>query len=90
MMEKLPLTAYPQYVKDNFETTKSVLETLANKSLTKLVPPEKKPKALRLLEPRIETVDQERRAKVKRIYAEASLQQGELNALDRAKKKKKF
>ncbi|TMW40628.1 hypothetical protein DOY81_014291, partial [Sarcophaga bullata] len=65
MMEKLPLTAYPQYVKDNFEKTKSVLETLANKSLTKLVPPEKKPKALRLLEPRIETVyDDKRRPKL--------------------------
>lgn len=65
MMEKLPLTAYPQYVKDNYEKTKSVLETLANKSLTKLVPPEKKPKALRLLEPRIETVyDDKRRPKL--------------------------
>ncbi|XP_037824547.1 nucleolar protein 14 homolog [Lucilia sericata] len=142
MLEKLPLTAYPTYVKDNYEKTKTALESLAKKTLTKLVPPEKKPKALRLLEPRIETVyddkrrpklsaakeekvklmakikretkgaireirrdteflqkmrisqqlqsDKERREKVKRIYAEASLQQGELNAMDRAKKKKKF
>uniref|UniRef100_A0A1A9WNT1 Nucleolar protein 14 n=1 Tax=Glossina brevipalpis TaxID=37001 RepID=A0A1A9WNT1_9MUSC len=142
MLERLPLSSYPNYIKDNYEKTKTALETLATKRLTKLMPPEKKPKALRLLEPRIETVyddkrhpklskdkeervklvhkvkretksamrelrrdtqflqkmrlqqqlqsDNERREKVKRIYAEASLQQGELNALDRAKKKKKF
>lgn len=65
MLEKLPLTAYPPYVKENYEKAKTVLETLANKSLTKLVPPEKKPKALRLLEPRIETVyDDKRRPKL--------------------------
>lgn len=34
--------------------------------------------------------DKERREKVKRIYSEASLQQGELNAMEREKKKKKF
>ncbi|KAM7363330.1 nucleolar protein 14 homolog l(3)07882 [Cochliomyia hominivorax] len=142
MLERLPLEAYPSYVKDNYSKTKLALEALVNKSLTRLVPPEKKPKALRLLEPRIETVyddkrrpklsaekeekvkllakikretkgaireirrdtefiqkmritqqlqsDKERHEKVKRIYAEAALQQGELNALDRAKKKKKF
>uniref|UniRef100_A0A1A9UEM9 Nucleolar protein 14 n=1 Tax=Glossina austeni TaxID=7395 RepID=A0A1A9UEM9_GLOAU len=142
MLERLPLSSYPDYIKTNYEKTKIGLETLVNKSLKKLVPPEKKPKALRLLEPRIERVyddkrrpklskhkeervkllhkvkretksavrelrrdtqflqkirlqqqlksDNERREKVKRIFAEASLQQGELNALDRAKKKKKF
>uniref|UniRef100_A0A1B0C6T0 Nucleolar protein 14 n=1 Tax=Glossina palpalis gambiensis TaxID=67801 RepID=A0A1B0C6T0_9MUSC len=142
MLERLPLSSYPDYIKTNYEKTKIGLETLANKSLKKLVPPEKKPKALRLLEPRIEQIyddkrhpklskhkeervkllhkvkretksavrelrrdtqflqkmrlqqqlqsDAERREKVKRIFAEASLQQGELNALDRAKKKKKF
>ncbi|XP_005175928.2 nucleolar protein 14 homolog [Musca domestica] len=141
MLEKLDVTPYPTYVKENYEKTKTLLTTVVNKPLTKLVPPEKKPKALRLLEPRIETVyddkrrpklskekeekvkmvhkikretkgaireirrdteflqkiriqqqlqsDKERREKVKRIYAEASLQQGELNALDREKKKKK-
>ncbi|XP_061393236.1 nucleolar protein 14 homolog [Musca vetustissima] len=141
MMDKLDVTPYPSYVKENYEKTKTLLETVMNKPLTKLVPPEKKPKALRLLEPRIETVyddkrrpkltkekeekvklvhkikretkgaireirrdteflqkiriqqqlqsDKERREKVKRIYAEASLQQGELNALEREKKKKK-
>ncbi|XP_013110537.2 nucleolar protein 14 homolog [Stomoxys calcitrans] len=142
MLDKLIITeAYPAYIKSNYEKTKLVLESLTSKPLIKLVPPEKKPKALRLLEPRIETVyddkrrpklskdkeekvklvhrirretkgaireirrdteflqkmriqqqlqsDKERREKVKRIYAEASLQQGELNALDREKKKKK-
>jgi len=34
--------------------------------------------------------DKERHEKVKRIYQEASMQQGELNELARAKKKKKF
>lgn len=34
--------------------------------------------------------DMERKEKVKRIYQEASIQQGELNELDRIKKKKKF
>ncbi|XP_075150601.1 nucleolar protein 14 homolog l(3)07882 [Haematobia irritans] len=142
MLDKLNITeAYPTYVRENYKKTKDILETLVTKPLKKLVPPEKKPKALRLLEPRIETVyddkrrpklskdreekvkmihkikretkgaireirrdteflqkiriqkqlqsDKERREKVKRIYAEASLQQGELNALDREKKKKK-
>lgn len=65
MLERLPLTAYPAYVKDNYEKTKNALESLAKKSLTKLVPPTKKPKALRLLEPRIETVyDDKRRPKL--------------------------
>lgn len=32
--------------------------------------------------------DMERREKVKRIYAEAAMQQSELNALDRKKKRK--
>lgn len=141
MLERLPLSSYPSYVKDNYEKTKLSLTALSSKSLMKLVPAEKKPKALRLLEPRIETVyddkrrpkltaekeekvklmakikretkgaireirrdteflqkirmsqqlqsDKERREKVKRIYSEASLQQGELNALDREKNKKK-
>lgn len=34
--------------------------------------------------------DKERHEKVKRIYQEASMQQGELNELARAKKRKKF
>lgn len=65
MLERLPLNAYPSYVKDNYEKSKTALEALAKKTLTKLVPPEKKPKALRLLEPRIETVyDDKRRPKL--------------------------
>lgn len=65
MLQKLPLDAYPSHVKNNFEKAKSALETLAKKPLTKLVPPEKKPKALRLLEPRFEAVyDDKRRPKL--------------------------
>nr|XP_014100713.2 nucleolar protein 14 homolog [Bactrocera oleae] len=142
LFERIPLDIYPEFVHTNFKAAKSVLENVSIKKLTKIVPPEKKPKALRLLEPRIEIIyddkrrprltkdkeervklihklrretkgaireirrdteflqkmrieqqiqsDLERKEKVKRIYQEASIQQGELNELDRIKKKKKF
>lgn len=65
MLEKLNVSAYPHYVQVNYNKTKEVLETVISKPLKKLVPPEKKPKALRLLEPRIETVyDDKRRPKL--------------------------
>ncbi|XP_055905814.1 nucleolar protein 14 homolog [Eupeodes corollae] len=140
MMERINLDSYPQYIKSSFEKTMGTLSAVAGKPLKKLMPPEKKPKALRLLEPRIEKVyddkrrpkiskakeekvklihkirretkgavreirrdteflqtirinqqiqsDRERKEKVKRIYMEASVQQGELNELSRQKKKK--
>ncbi|XP_055850814.1 nucleolar protein 14 homolog [Episyrphus balteatus] len=140
MMERINLDIYPKFVESNYEKTMSTLSSLVEKPLKKLVPPEKKPKALRLFEPRIETVyddkrrpkiskakeekvklihkirretkgavreirrdteflqkirikqqiqsDQERKEKVKRIYQEASVQQGELNELKRQKTKK--
>lgn len=142
LFERLPLAIYPEFVHTNFKAAKLILEGVSKKKLTKIVPPEKKPKALRLLEPRIEVIyddkrrprltkdkeervklvhklrretkgaireiqrdteflqkmrldqqiqsDMERKEKVKRIYQEASIQQGELNELDRLKKKKKF
>ncbi|XP_054725835.1 nucleolar protein 14 homolog [Anastrepha obliqua] len=142
LFERLSVDVYPEFVRDNFTAAKIVLERVSKKKLTKIVPPEKKPKALRLLEPRIEVIyddkrrprltkekedrvklvhklrretkgaireirkdteflqkmriqqqiqsDMERKEKVKRIYQEASVQQGELNELDRLKKRKKF
>ncbi|XP_039970150.1 nucleolar protein 14 homolog [Bactrocera tryoni] len=142
LFDRVHLDIYPEFVHTNFKAAKSVLERVSKKKLTKIVPPEKKPKALRLLEPRIEVIyddkrrprltkdkeervklvhklrretkgaireirrdteflqkmrieqqiqsDMERKEKVKRIYQEASIQQGELNELDRIKKKRKF
>lgn len=140
LMEKIDLSLYPDFVKCSFDEAKSTLLAIVNKPLKKLTPPEKKPKALRLFEPRIEKVyddkrrpklsekkeekvklihkirretkgaireirrdteflqkikinqqiqsDRERKEKVKRIYMEASVQQGELNELKRQKTKK--
>ncbi|XP_067619360.1 nucleolar protein 14 homolog [Eurosta solidaginis] len=142
LFERIPLDIYPTFVSENHKAAKAVLEKVAAKKLVKIVPPEKKPKALRLLEPRIEVVyddkrrprlpkekeeraklvhkirretkgaireirrdtefiqkmriqqkiqsDKERMEKVKRIYQEAAMQQGELNEFERLKKKKKF
>ncbi|CAD6994280.1 unnamed protein product [Ceratitis capitata] len=142
LFDRLPLDIYPEFLRENFNAAKALLERVTKLKLTKIMPPEKKPKALRLLEPRIEVVyddkrrprltkekeeraklvhkirretkgaireirrdteflqkmrldqqiksDMERKEKVKRIYQEASIQQGELNELDRIKKKKKF
>ncbi|XP_036323821.1 nucleolar protein 14 homolog [Rhagoletis pomonella] len=142
LLERLPVDIYPEFVCENFKAAKIALERVSKKKLIKIVPPEKKPKALRLLEPRIEVIyddkrrprltkekeeraklvhkirretkgaireirrdteflqniriqkqiqsDMERKEKVKRIYQEASAQQGELNELERIKKRKKF
>ncbi|ALC46296.1 l-3-07882 [Drosophila busckii] len=142
LLERLPLKSYPAHITQHYKETKSALELLAAQKMKPLAPPERKPKALRLLEPRFEVVyddkrrpklskqkeervkllakikrekkgaireirldtafvqdlklkqqlqsDKERHEKVKRIYQEASIQQGELNELARAKKKKKF
>ncbi|XP_030573691.1 nucleolar protein 14 homolog [Drosophila novamexicana] len=142
LMELLPFKHYPKHVQQHFAEAKSTLECVAAKKMKPLAPPDKKPKALRLLEPRFEVVyddkrrpkmskqkeerakllhkikrekkgaireirrdtafvqdlklkqqlqsDKERHEKVKRIYQEASVQQGELNELARAKKRKKF
>ncbi|KRG01533.1 nucleolar protein 14 homolog [Drosophila mojavensis] len=142
LIEQLPMNLYPEHVQQHCAEAKSTLKSVAEQKMKPLAPPDKKPKALRLLEPRFEMVyddkrrpkmskqkeerakllhkikrekkgaireirrdtafvqdlrlkqqiqsDNERREKVKRIYQEASVQQGELNELARAKKRKKF
>ncbi|XP_033167149.1 nucleolar protein 14 homolog [Drosophila mauritiana] len=142
LLSRLPLDSYPEHVHQHHKEATELAEKLAAQKMKPLAPAEKKPKALRLLEPRFEAVyddkrrpkmskakeerakllhkikrekkgaireirrdtafvqtlrlkqtlqsDKERHEKVKRIYQEASVQQGELNELARAKKKKKF
>ncbi|EDX12558.1 GD20226 [Drosophila simulans] len=142
LLSRLPLDSYPEHVHQHHKEATELAEKLAAQKMKPLAPSEKKPKALRLLEPRFEAVyddkrrpkmskakeerakllhkikrekkgaireirrdtafvqtlrlkqtlqsDKERHEKVKRIYQEASVQQGELNELARAKKKKKF
>lgn len=142
LIEHLPVNLYPDHVQQHCAEAKSTLKSVAEQKMKPLAPPDKKPKALRLLEPRFEVVyddkrrpkmskqkeervkllhkikrekkgaireirrdtafvqdlklkqqirsDKERHEKVKRIYQEASVQQGELNELARSKKRKKF
>ncbi|XP_062126634.1 nucleolar protein 14 homolog [Drosophila sulfurigaster albostrigata] len=142
LFERLSLEPYAEHVHQHYAEAKEALERLATQKMKPLAPPDRKPKALRLLEPRFEVVyddkrrpkmskqkeerakllhkikrekkgaireirrdtafvqdlklkqqlqsDKERHEKVKRIYQEASMQQGELNELARAKKRKKF
>ncbi|XP_068157606.1 nucleolar protein 14 homolog [Drosophila tropicalis] len=142
LFNQLPLKLYPAHVHKHHKDAKELLSQLAEQKQKRLAPAERKPKALRLLEPRFEAVyddkrrpkmskakeeraklvhkirrekkgaireirrdtafvqelklkqilqsDKERHEKVKRIYQEASMQQGELNELARAKKRKKF
>lgn len=150
---------YPQFVHDNVDRCRKVIEAIDAKPFSYIVAAEKKPKALRMLEPKFEKVyddkrsrrpgnkdkivqegmirkiksetrgaireirrdnaflakiqlkkqmnrsvlifelwfsifyfyfpiysDAERKEKVRRIFSEASIQQGELNAMDRKKK----
>ncbi|EDV43673.1 uncharacterized protein Dana_GF18606 [Drosophila ananassae] len=142
LLSRLPLDLYPEHVHLNHKAATELVQRLGGQKMKPLAPAERKPKALRLLEPRFETVyddkrrpkmskakeerakllhkikrekkgaireirrdtafvqelklkqtlrsDKERQEKVKRIYQEASMQQGELNELARSKKKKKF
>ncbi|KAH8382251.1 hypothetical protein KR009_002565 [Drosophila setifemur] len=142
LLSRLPLKNYPEHVQLHHKEATQLAEKLAELKMKPLAPAERKPKALRLLEPRFEAVyddkrrpkmtkakeerakllhkikrekkgaireirrdtafvqelklkqtlqsDKERHEKVKRIYQEASMQQGELNELARSKKKKKF
>ncbi|XP_016938192.4 nucleolar protein 14 homolog [Drosophila suzukii] len=142
LLARLSLEPYPDHVHLHHKEVTELAEKLAAQKMKPLAPAERKPKALRLLEPRFEAVyddkrrpkmskakeerakllhkikrekkgaireirrdtafvqelklkqtlqsDKERHEKVKRIYQEASMQQGELNELARAKKKKKF
>ncbi|XP_017010749.2 nucleolar protein 14 homolog [Drosophila takahashii] len=142
LLARLSLDSYPDHVHLHHQEANQLAEKLAAQKMKPLAPAERKPKALRLLEPRFEAVyddkrrpkmtkdkeerakllhkikrekkgaireirrdtafvqelklketlqsDKERHEKVKRIYQEASMQQGELNELARAKKKKKF
>ncbi|KAM8706856.1 hypothetical protein ACLKA7_011023 [Drosophila subpalustris] len=142
LLERLPLEPYPEHVRQHHAEATAAVQQVAAQKMKPLAPPDRKPKALRLLEPRFEVVyddkrrpklskqkeervkllakikrekkgaireirrdtafvqdlklkqqllsDKERNEKVKRIYQEASMQQGELNELARAKKRKKF
>lgn len=136
---------YPKAIQKVLADTKKALQHLHDKPLHYMVAPEKKPKPLRLLEPKIEATyedirrrpsksqclsvreqrrklqqkvkketraaareirqdneflakmrlrqrvasDRDRREKVKRIFSEATAQQGELNSYDRKAKYKK-
>lgn len=65
MMERLNLETYPSFVQINWNALEIVLMNSTNKTLHKLMPPIRKPKALRLMEPRIETIyDDKRRPKM--------------------------
>lgn len=65
LLERLPLKAYPEHVKQNYAEAKSALELVAAQKMKPLAPADKKPKALRLLEPRFEVVyDDKRRPKM--------------------------
>ncbi|XP_037943370.1 nucleolar protein 14 homolog [Teleopsis dalmanni] len=65
MLERLPVKSYPTFVHKNYDSAMEAVKVVAGKTLTKIVPPEKRPRALRLLEPRIETVyDDKRRPKL--------------------------
>ncbi|KAK0092627.1 hypothetical protein PV326_001004 [Microctonus aethiopoides] len=128
---------YPKNVRNHVKQIRNNLEILSEKKLEYLIPEKKKPKALRLYEPRIEKVydgkrfkpmskqkqereklmakikketkgairevrrdtaflakvqikqqirnDEERKRKVKEIYGDAAMQQGELNKIKRKK-----
>ncbi|BFF92552.1 nucleolar protein 14 homolog [Drosophila madeirensis] len=141
LLARLRLKPYPEHVQQHHREATQLVQQLAEQQMKPVALAERKPKALRLLEPRFETVyddkrrpkmskekeerakllhkikrekkgaireirrdtafvqelklkqqlqsDKERHEKVKRIYQEASMQQGELNELARSKKRKK-
>lgn len=170
ILERLDVEQYPAFVKSSYDKCRTVINSINDKNLLYIVPGVKRPKALRMMEPKFERIfddkrnrkpggkekairdgmirkikketkgavreirrdnsfiaklqlkkqmqryaehifylsnflyvtlyhnllidfyliflnsDAERREKVKRIYSEASIQQGELNAIDRKKK----
>ncbi|SPP80644.1 nucleolar protein 14 homolog [Drosophila guanche] len=141
LLARLRLKPYPEHVQQHHREATQLVQQLAEQKMKPVALAERKPKALRMLEPRFETVyddkrrpkmskekeerakllhkikrekkgaireirrdtafvqelklkqqlqsDKERHEKVKRIYQEASMQQGELNELARSKKRKK-
>ncbi|XP_022212761.2 LOW QUALITY PROTEIN: nucleolar protein 14 homolog [Drosophila obscura] len=141
LLARLRLKPYPAHVHQHHREATLLVQQLAEQTMKPVALAERKPKALRMLEPRFETVyddkrrpkmskekeerakllhkikrekkgaireirrdtafvqelklkqqlqsDKERHEKVKRIYQEASVQQGELNELARSKKRKK-
>ncbi|EDW24059.1 GL23927 [Drosophila persimilis] len=141
LLARLRLKPYPEHVHQHHREASQLAKQLAEQKMKPVALAERKPKALRMLEPRFETVyddkrrpkmskekeerakllhkikrekkgaireirrdtafvqelklkqqlqsDKERHEKVKRIYQEASMQQGELNELARSKKRKK-
>lgn len=66
LLERLPLQAYPEHVKEHYKEAKEALELVAAQKMKPLAPAaDKKPKALRLFEPRFEVVyDDKRRPKM--------------------------
>ncbi|EDW04359.1 GH11720 [Drosophila grimshawi] len=65
LLERLPLKHYPEHVQEHHAAAKSALQQVSAQKMKRLAPADKKPKALRLLEPRFEVVyDDKRRPKM--------------------------
>lgn len=60
-LDQINLENYPPFILKNVEKFKNLVETINNKKLTFIVPAAKKPKALRLLEPKFERVYDDKR-----------------------------
>lgn len=74
ILKRLNISIYPEFVKKNYEKVLNTLDTVINKPLQRLVAPEKKPKCLRLMEPRIEkVVDDKRRPKLSKEKQERAI-----------------
>lgn len=71
LLSRLPLESYPEHVHQHHKDATELAEKLAAQKMKPLAPAEKKPKALRLLEPRFEAVyDDKRRPKMSKAKEE--------------------
>lgn len=71
MFERLNLDAYPEHVQRNAAKAKTILKSVSEKPLKKLVPPPSKPRMIQFLEPMIERVsDDKRRPKLTKAKEE--------------------
>ncbi|XP_016980588.2 nucleolar protein 14 homolog [Drosophila rhopaloa] len=71
LLARLPLESYPDHVHLHHKEATELAEKLAEQKMKPLAPAERKPKALRLLEPRFEAVyDDKRRPKMSKAKEE--------------------
>lgn len=71
LIERFDFDTYPKYVYANASKAQQILEELSKTALKKLVPPPKKPKMIKFLEPMIENVcDDKRRPKLTKAKEE--------------------